>query len=93
MQLEVHNALVQVRTAEQQVQVMQATENQSQEGLRILKNRYDAGLATMTDLLAAEAARSAARTALAQAIYRHRVSFAQMEFAAGVLSADSAAMK
>ena len=93
MQLEVHNALVQVRTAEQQVQVMQATENQSQEGLRILKNRYDAGLATMTDLLAAEAARSAARTALAQAIYRHRVSCAQMEFAAGVLSADSAAMK
>jgi outer membrane protein len=93
MQLEVHNTLVQVRTAEQQLQVMQATENQSQEGLRILKNRYEAGLATMTDLLAAEAARSAARTALAQSIYRHRLSFAQMEFAAGILSADSAAMK
>ena len=93
MQLQVHNALVQVRTAGQQVQVMQAAENQSQEGLRILKNRYEAGLATMTDLLAAEAARSAARTALFQAIYRHRLSFAQMEFAAGVLSPDSAAMK
>ena len=93
MQLEVHNALVQVRTAEQQVQAMQAVETQSQESLRILRNRYDAGLATMTDLLAAEAARSAAHTALAQAVYRHRLSFAQMEFAAGVLSPDSAAMK
>jgi outer membrane protein len=93
MQLEVHNALVQVRTVEQQVQVMQAAEDQSQESLRILKNRYEAGLATMTDLLSAEAARSAARTALAQAIYRHRLSYAQMEFAAGVLSPNSAAMK
>jgi outer membrane protein TolC len=85
--------LVQVRTADQQVQVMQAAENQSLESLRILENRYQAGLATMTDLLSAEAARSAARTALAQAIYRHRLSYAQMEFAAGVLSPNSAAMK
>jgi outer membrane protein TolC len=93
MQLEIHNAVVQVRTAEQQVQAMQAAEAQSQESLRILRNRYDAGLATMTDLLSAEAARSAARTALAQALYQHRLSFAQLEFAAGILGPNSAAMK
>ncbi len=92
MALEVHQALVQVRSADQQVQAMQAAEAQSEESLRILRNRYEAGLATMTDLLSAEAARSAARTALAEAIYRHRISFAQMEYAAGILSPTSAAM-
>ncbi|HYK87485.1 MAG TPA: TolC family protein [Acidobacteriota bacterium] len=93
MALEVHKALVQVRSAEQQVEAMQAAEAQSGESLRILRNRYEAGLATMTDLLSAEAARSAARTALAEAIYRHRVSFAQMEYAAGILGPNSAAMR
>ena len=93
MTLEVHQSLVRVRSAEQQVQAMQAAEAQSQEALRILRNRYEAGLATMTDLLLAEAARSAARTALAEAIYRHRLSIAQMEFAAGTLNPASAIAK
>ena len=93
MELEVHRALIQVRSAEQQVLAMQTAEAQSQESLRILRNRYEAGLATMTDLLSAETARSAARTALATAIYDHRLSFAKMEFAAGVLGPNSAAIR
>jgi outer membrane protein len=92
MQLEVHQALVRVRTAEQQVQAMQAAEQQSQESLRILRNRYEAGLATMTDLLAAETARSYARTALAEAIFRHRLGFAQLQYALGTLSPNSEAV-
>ncbi len=47
----------------------------------------------MTDLLSAETARSAARTALAEAIYRQRLSFAQLEYAAGELSLNSASLK
>lgn len=93
MQLEVRQALIRVRTAEQQVQAMQTAEEQSQESLRILRNRYEAGLATMTDLLAAETARSAARTSLAEAIYRHHLSFAQLEFAAGALTPESQAVR
>jgi outer membrane protein len=92
MALEVHQALVRVRASDQQVLAMQAAEAQSQEGLRILQNRYEAGLATMTDLLSAEASRSQARTALAAAIYRQRLSYAQMEYAAGVLSPTSPAI-
>jgi outer membrane protein TolC len=92
MALEVRSALIQYKAAEQQVIAAQAAEAQSEEGLRILKNRYDAGLATMTDLLSAETARSSARTNLAEAIYRHRLSYAQLEYAAGVLSPISAAM-
>jgi outer membrane protein len=92
MAFEIRRALVQYRTAEEQMKAAQAAEAQSEEGLRILKNRYDAGLATMTDLLSAEALRSGARTNLAEAIYRHRLSYAQIEFAAGILAPTSPAM-
>jgi len=92
MALELRSALIQYKAAEQQVFAAQAAEAQSEEGLRILKNRYDAGLATMTDLLSAETARSSTRTNLAEAIYRHRLSYAQLEYAAGILSPTSAAM-
>jgi outer membrane protein len=92
MALEIRRALIQYRSAEQQVVAAQAAEAQSEEGLRMLKNRYDAGLATMTDLLSAETARSSARTNLSEAIYRHRLSYAQVEYAAGVLSPTSPAI-
>ncbi|MBN1567832.1 MAG: TolC family protein [Acidobacteria bacterium] len=91
MALELRRSMIQYRTAEQQVKAAQAAEAQSEEGLRILKNRYDAGLATMTDLLSAETARSSARTSLAEATYRHRLSYAQIEYSAGILSPTSPA--
>jgi outer membrane protein TolC len=93
MEMEVYKAVVQVRSATEQVAAMQAAEAQSQESLRILKNRYEAGLATITDLLSAETARSAARTALAEAIYQQRLNYARMEYASGLLAPDSASMK
>jgi outer membrane protein len=92
MALEIHNAVVRCRSAEQQVEVARAAETQSAEGLRILKNRYEAGLATMTDLLSAESERASARAMLSEAIYRHRLGYARIEYAAGTLSATSTAM-
>jgi outer membrane protein len=92
MALEIRRAMIQYKAAEQQVIAAQAAEAQSEEGLRILRNRYDAGLATMTDLLSAETARSSARTNLAEAVYRQRLSYAQVEYTAGILSEKSAAM-
>ena len=92
LELEIRTALIQYTAAEQQVVAAQAAEAQSEESLRILKNRYDAGLATMTDLLSAEAARSSARTNLFEAIYRHRLSYARVEYTAGILSPTSRAM-
>lgn len=92
MALEIRRAVIQCRSMEQQVEVTRAAEAQSQESLRILKNRYEAGLATMTDLLAAESERSAARSLLAEAVYRHRLSYAQLENASGILSESSQAV-
>jgi outer membrane protein TolC len=93
MALEIRSALVGTRTAERQVEVARTAEAQSEESLRILRNRYDAGLATMTDLLSAETARAFARTSLAEAIYRHLVSYARLEFTSGTLSPTSKAMQ
>jgi len=87
--LELRQARVRLRASEQQVEAARAGEAQSSESLRILQNRYDAGLATMTDVLSAEAERATARTSLAEAAYRHRISYAQLEFAAGTLSPTS----
>ena len=92
MALEVHNAVVQFRSAGQQVEAARAAEAQSEEGLRILKNRYEAGLATMTDVLSAESQRAGARAMLSETIYRHRLSYAQIEYASGILSVTSTAM-
>ncbi|MBN2321476.1 MAG: TolC family protein [Acidobacteria bacterium] len=92
MALEIRNALVRYRSAKQQVAAAQAAEAQSEEGLRILRNRYEAGLATMTDLLSAETARSSARTTLTEALYRQRLSYAQLEYVAGILSPTSPAV-
>ncbi len=93
MALELRNALVQYHSAEKQVAAARAAEAQAQESLRILKNRYDAGLATMTDLLSAETARSSARTNLSRAIYLQRLSLAQVEYVAGILSPSSGAVQ
>jgi outer membrane protein TolC len=93
MAMEIRQEIVSLQSAEQQVEVTRAAEAQAQESLRILKNRYEAGLATMTDLLSAESMRADARTAFAQAVYYHRLSFARLEYAAGLLSPTSEAMK
>jgi outer membrane protein len=92
MALEIRRAIIRYRAAEQQVLAARAAEAEGEEGLRILRNRYDAGLATMTDLLSAETARSSARTSLAQALCRQRLAYAQVEYAAGILSPTSPAM-
>jgi hypothetical protein len=47
----------------------------------------------MTDLLSAESARAGSRMAFAEAVYRHRMSYARLEHAAGLLNQTSQAMQ
>ena len=53
MRTEVSRAHIHRQTAELSLETAQAAMDQSAESLRILKNRYSAGLATITDLLRA----------------------------------------
>ena len=54
-----------------------------------LKNRYESGLATVTDLLRNETALLESRTRRLAAIHDQRLAAAQLELAAGTLSPDS----
>jgi len=90
VRLQVTQAHIQRQTAQQSLETARASVDQSAESLRILKNRYSAGLATITDLLRAEDAERQSQTSYWQAVYGNAVSYAQLLFAQGTLTPDAA---
>ena len=90
MQLQVSQAHIQRQTAALSLATAQAALTQSAESLRILRNRYDAGLATITDLLRAEDAERQAQASYWQAVYTNSMAYAQLLFATGTLTPDAA---
>jgi len=71
--------------------VVQQRTGKAKESLRIIQNRYEAGRATITDLLRAETAHTAAEKKYLNALLDYRVSFAALELATGELASDSPA--
>ena len=64
--------------------------DQAKESLRIVQNRYEAGLTTVTELLRAQTAQLDATTGYLAALQDWQVARAQLERAAGVLTPESA---
>jgi outer membrane protein len=87
--LEVRRAYYDVDSARQQVEVARATIAASQESLRINQNRYDSGLSTITDLLAAEEASRHTQAEYWEAVYRYHTGYANLELASGSLNPQS----
>jgi outer membrane protein len=77
-------------TTKQSMETAHAAVDQAQEGLRIVRNRYDAGLATMTDLLRAEDAEKQSQANYWRAVYGNTVAYAQLLFATGTLTPTAA---
>lgn len=92
VRLEVRRAFYDYDAARQQVAVAKASSEAATESLRILSNRYEAGLATVTDLLRVEEAAHRARSDYWDAVYRTRTSYANVQLAAGTLTPDSAVL-
>ena len=90
MRLQVSQAHIARQTASLSLDTARAAVDQSTESLRILRNRYNAGLATITDLLAAEDAERQAQTNYWHAVYGNAVAYAQLLFATGTLTPDAA---
>jgi outer membrane protein TolC len=67
--VEVVQAYNRYRAAAEQVEVAEAALSQAKEGLRIIQDRYEAGLTTITDVLRAETA--LVRTEMNVAVSRH----------------------
>jgi outer membrane protein len=87
--LEVRRAYLDTGAAGQRVQAARDAVGQAQESLRIIQNRYDAGLVTITELLRSETAVLEARTGYLAALHDWTVARASLERAAGALTADS----
>lgn len=90
VRLEVSQAHIQQQTAQLSLDTARAAMEQSAESLRILRNRYGAGLATITDLLRAEDAERQSQTNYWHAVYGNTVAYAQLLFATGTLTPNAA---
>ncbi len=93
IRLEVRKAKADAEAARERVAVTEASVAQAEESLRIIRNRYSSGLATMSDLLRAETALTEAKMRRLAALYDQRMSVIGLELAAGALNGDSDVLK
>jgi len=90
IRLEVSQAHIHRQTAALSLETAQAALNDSAESLRIVKNRYGAGLATITDLLRAEDAERQSQSSYWHAVYGNVMAYAELLYATGTLTPDAA---
>jgi outer membrane protein len=90
LRLEVSQAHIHRQTTALQLDTAQAAVNESAESLRIVKNRYTAGLATITDLLRAEDAERQSQSNYWHAVYANAMAYSELLYATGTLSPDAA---
>ena len=90
MRLQVNRAHIERQTAQLSVETAKAALDQAAEDLRIVSNRYKAGLATITDLLRAEDAQRQVQQSYWKAVYSNAMAYAQLLYAEGVLSPEAA---
>jgi outer membrane protein TolC len=92
VKLQVREAYLNLTTAQQRVEVSRQAQAEAEESLRIIQNRYEAGLATITDLLQVETAHTSAQKNYLNALSDYRRSYAALELATGELAPDSPAV-
>jgi outer membrane protein TolC len=74
------------RAAEEQVEVAEAALSQANESLRIIQDRYEAGLTTIADVLRAESSLVRTRMSVAAARYDHYLGYASTLLSIGELN-------
>ena len=93
IRLEVRRAWENLRAAEQQIDVAQSAVAEAEESLRIIQNRFQAGMSTVTDLLRTETAFLESRTRYLEALHDQRLAAVLLDAADGRLSVDSPAVQ
>lgn len=84
--LQVRQAFLDAQAAAQRAAAARDAVHQAAESLRIIQNRYQAGLVTITELLRAQTAQLNARTGYLAALHDWQVARAQLQRAAGRLT-------
>ena len=82
-ELDILTAHSRFMTAKQRLVVGESSAEQAAEALRIVRDRYDSGLTTITEVLRAEAAMVAARLARLSASYEYMTGYAELLRATG----------
>ncbi len=89
VRLEVRRAYYDLDATRQQLEVGRASIAESQESLRINQDRYEAGLSTLTDLLAAEEAARRTQADYWETVCHFYTGYAALELASGTLNSQS----
>jgi outer membrane protein len=89
VRLEVRRAWADLRAAGQRIEVAKAALAEADESLRIIQNRYEAGMSNVTDLLRNETAVLESRTRYLSAVHDQRITATMLELAAGRLAPES----
>ena len=89
VRLEVRQAYYDLDSNREQMDVARTSITQAEESLRIHQDRYDSGLLTIADLLAAEEVAHRSQTDYWQTVYQFYISFANLELASGTLNLHS----
>ena len=89
VRLELRRAYYDFDSSRQSLEVTRATVAESEEALRMLRDRYESGLSTITDLLRAEDTVRQSRDNYWHAVAHYSTSYAAMELAAGTLNTSS----
>jgi outer membrane protein TolC len=90
LRFQVSQAHIHRKTAELSLETARASMSDSAESLRILKNRYSAGLATITDLLRAEDAERESQSNYWHSVYGNAMAYGELLYATGKLTPDAA---
>ena len=83
---ETRQAFFNAQSSWERIQVAQSAIGQSKESLRIVKNRYNSGLFTITDLLDVEVVVQQSLTNHLKAVHDYRAAITRLELAAGIMA-------
>jgi len=86
--VQVREAFLMARSAWKSIDVARSAMEQAEEGLRIVKNRYNNGLLTIVALLDAEVARQRAYTRYFKSLHNFKVARIKLFLASGTIDAD-----
>jgi outer membrane protein TolC len=89
IRLQVQKAFLDLETAARRIAVSEQAVTQAEESVRIIRNRYKEGLATVTDLLRVETALTVAKGNHLRALFDQRVGATNLELQVGRLSPES----
>ena len=88
IEVQARQAFLQTQSAWNRISVADAAVSQSEEGLRIVRDRYENGLLTLVSLLDAEVALQSAHVNWYRSLHDYAVARIQLSLAAGTLDAN-----